>query len=190
MHTPARVARIEEVRVHASASITVKASPEEVAATWHDLERLPSFMSHLEEVSVNGDGRSHWVAAAPAGSRVEWDAEVIEDVPAERMSWRSTDGASVPNAGTVRWVGAPGARGTEVHVELSYEPPAGAAGAAVAKLFGEEPNQQLRDDLRRFKQLLETGEIARSDSTPMGVRTRASMSRPAQPGGSEQEALR
>jgi len=154
---------------------------------WHDLERLPTFMAHLEKVTVHGDGRSHWVASGPAGTSVEWDAQVTEDVPAERMSWRSTDGASVPNAGTVRWVRAPGGRGTEVRVELSYEPPAGAAGAAVAKLFGEEPNQQLRDDLRRFKQLLETGEIARSDSTPEGVRTRSSMSHHAQPAGGEQE---
>jgi len=147
-------------------------------------------MTHLEKVTVNGGGRSHWVASGPGGTHVEWDAEVTEDVPAERMSWRSTQESSVPNEATVRWVPAPGGRGTEVHVELSYEPPAGAAGAAVAKLFGEEPNQQLRDDLRRFKQLLETGEIARSDSTIQGVRTRASMSRPAQPAGAGQEAGR
>jgi len=176
--------------MQASATITVKASPEKVAAMWHDLERLPTFMTHLEKVSLDGDGRSHWVATAPVGTRVEWDAEVTEDVPAERMSWRSTEGASVPNAGTVRGLRAPGARGTEVHVELSYEPPAGAAGAAVAKLFGEEPNQQLRDDLRRFKQLLETGEIARSDSTPEGARSHASMSHAAHPVGADKEAPR
>jgi len=176
--------------VQASASITVKASPQEIAAMWHDVERFPTFMTHLKEVSVRGDGRSHWVATAPAGSEVEWDAEVTEDVPAERISWRSTEGASVPNTGTVRWIPAPGARGTEVHVDLTYEPPAGAAGAAIAELFGEEPNQQVRDDLRRFKQLLETGEIARSNSTPTGVRARQSMSQPAQPGGTEQEVSR
>jgi uncharacterized membrane protein len=176
--------------MQASASTTVKAPAEQVAAMWHDLERLPTFMTHLQEVSVLGDGRSHWVASGPAGTQVAWDAEVIDDVPGERMSWRSTEGASVPNAGTVRWVRAPGGRGTEVHVELSYDPPAGAAGAAVAKLFGEEPDQQLRDDLRRFKQLVETGEIARSDSTPEGVRARRSMSRPAQPVGADQGARR
>ena len=173
--------------MQASAAVTVNASPEQVAEVWRDAERLPTFMTHLEEVAVTGDGQSHWVASGPAGSRVEWDAQVTEDVPAERMSWRSVEGASVANEGTVRWAQAPGGRGTEVHVALSYEPPAGAAGAAVAKLFGEEPNQQLRDDLRRLKQLLETGEIARSDSTPEGVRARSSMSRHAQPAQAEQE---
>jgi uncharacterized membrane protein len=167
--------------MQASAAVTVNASREQVAEVWHDLERLPTFMTHLEKVTVTRDGRSHWVASGPAESRVEWDAEVTQDVPGEGMSWRSVEGASVPNEGMVRWVPAPGGRGTEVHVGLSYEPPAGAAGATVAKLFGEEPNQQLRDDLRRFKQLLETGEIPRSDSTPEGVRARSSMSRPAQP---------
>jgi uncharacterized membrane protein len=176
--------------VHATATITVKATPEEVAAVWRDVELFPAFMTHVKEVSVNRDGTSHWVATAPAGAEVEWDAEVTADVPAERMSWRSTEGASVPNTGEVRWVRAPGARGTEVHVDLSYDPPAGAAGAAVAELFGEEPNQQLRDDLRRFKQLLETGEIARSDSTPSGARARTSMAHAAQPGQHEQEVSR
>jgi uncharacterized membrane protein len=176
--------------VEATAAITVNASPERVAAMWHDLERLPTFMAHLKQVTITGDGRSHWVASGPAGTQVEWDAQVTEDVPTERLSWRSTQEASVPNSGTVRWVRAPGGRGTEVHVELSYQPPAGAAGAAVAKLFGEEPDQQLRDDLRRFKQLLETGEIARSDSTPTGTRTRASMSHSAQPHPAAQEEIR
>src|SRR5206468_2685336 len=99
-----------------------------------------------------------------------WDAEITADVPGQRLAWRSLEGATVQNAGEVRLVPAPGGRGTEIHVSLDYKPPGGAIGAAVAKLFGEEPNQQLGDDLRRFKQQVETGEIARSEGAPLGTR--------------------
>ena len=152
-------------------AITVNASPEEVYARWRDFERLPTFMYHLESVQVTGDRRSHWVAKAPAGRKVEWDAELVEDVPGSRIAWRSVEDASVENAGSVQFQPAPAAQGTEVRVRLQYEPPGGAVGKIVAKLFGEEPNQQLADDLRRFKQLVETGEIARSDASPAGTRT-------------------
>ena len=156
----------------ARAATTVNAPPDVVYAAWRDVERLPTFMDHLESVTSIDDRRSHWVAKAPAGATVEWDAEIVEDVPGERLAWRSIEGAMVPNEGLVRFVPAPGERGTEVHVEVGYSPPLGAVGALVAKLFGEEPNQQVSDDLRRFKQLLETGEIARSDAAPEGVRTK------------------
>jgi uncharacterized membrane protein len=157
--------------VEGRTAITVNRAPDEVYAQWRDLERLPTFMYHLESVQVIGDGRSHWVAKAPAGTTVEWDAEITEDVPGDRIAWRSVDEASVDNSGSVRFRPAPGGRGTEVYVEMDYSPPGGALGAAVAKVFGEEPNQQLSDDLRRFKQLVETGEIARSDGSPLGTRT-------------------
>ena len=160
----------ERSAVEARSAITVNASPEDAYAAWRDFEALPGFMYHLKSVQVTEDACSHWVAKAPLGTTVEWDAEIVEDVPAERIAWRSAEGASVENAGTVRFGPAPGGRGTEVHVELRYSPPLGALGAVVAKLFGEEPNQQLADDLRRFKQLLETGEVARSEGSPLGTR--------------------
>jgi uncharacterized membrane protein len=110
----------------------------------------PTFMIHLEPVTSSGDRRSHWVVNAPAG-RVEWDAEITEDRPGKIIAWQSLQGRDVPNGGSVRFTDAPADRGTEVHVDLHYAPPAGTAGAMVATLFREEPYQQLSDDLRRFK---------------------------------------
>jgi uncharacterized membrane protein len=155
--------------VEARTAITINASPDDVYASW-ELERLPDFMWHLESVEDLGGGRSHWVAKAPAGTSVEWDAETVEDVPGERIAWQSLEGASVPNSGTVRFLPAPGGQGTEVHVEVEYTVPGGPIGALVAKLFGEEPNQQIADDMRRFKQIIETGEVVRSDGSPLGTR--------------------
>ena len=159
----------------ARTAITINASPDEVYARWRDFERLPEFMYHLESATAAGAGRWHWVAKGPAGTTVEWDAEVTEDVAGQSIAWRSVEGSSVDNAGSVRFRPAPGGRGTEVHVEIDYSPPGGAIGSAVDKVFGEEPNQQLADDLRRFKQLIEAGEIARSDGSPLGPRTSNTM---------------
>jgi len=156
-------------------AITINASPDEVYAQWRDFERLPTFMYHLESVETTGEGRWHWVAKAPAGTTVEWDAEITEDVPGQSIAWRSLDGASVDNSGSVRFQPRPGGRATEVYVQVEYSPPGGALGKVVAKLFGEEPNQQISDDLRRFKQIIETGEIARSDGSPLGTRTTNAM---------------
>jgi uncharacterized membrane protein len=146
-------------------STTVNRPREEVYRFWHNFENLPQFMQHLEAVQVTGDRLSHWKAKAPAGMTVEWDAEVTEDRRNELIAWRSTGKADVENSGVVRFERAPGGRGTQVHVELRYEPPGGKLGALVAKLFGEEPNQQVAGDLRRFKQVLETGEVVYSDAT-------------------------
>lgn len=151
-------------------AITIKASPDEVYAYWRDLEHLPTFMYHLESVEASDGQRSHWVAKGPVGATVEWDAEITEDVPGQRIAWRSLEGGSVETSGNVRFQAAPGDQGTEVHVELDYSPPGGVLGSLAAKLFGEEPNQQLGDDLRRLKQVLETGEIARSAGSPLGSR--------------------
>jgi len=157
--------------MEARASITVNAPAAAVYSAWRDLEKLPTFMCHLDSVTRLDDTHSHWVAKAPGGP-AEWDAELVQDVPGTCIAWRSVEGAEIPNDGQVTFVPAPGDRGTEVHVELHYSPPLGALGSAVAKLFGEEPNQQVRDDLRRFKQIVETGEIARSEGAPEGVRTK------------------
>jgi uncharacterized membrane protein len=146
-------------------SITIARPPEEVYRFWRDFQHLPQFMEHLESVQVLDERRSHWRASAPGGSSVEWDAEIVEDRPNQRIVWRSVGDADVPNTGTVRFAPAPGNRGTEIHVELRYEPPGGKAGALVAKLFGEEPSQQVKSDLRRLKQVLETGEVVHSDAS-------------------------
>lgn len=151
------------VEVHKT--LTVNRSPDEAYRLWRDLEGLPRFMRHLESVHVTGDRTSRWVAKGPAGTRIEWDAELIEDRPGELIAWRSLPDSEVANAGTVRFTPAPGGRGTEVHVDLRYAPPAGKAGAMVAKLFGREPAQEIDGDLRRFKQVLETGEVVHSDAS-------------------------
>jgi uncharacterized membrane protein len=131
---------------------------------------------------TTADGVTHWTARGPAGKAVEWDAEIVEDLRDEVISWRSTSTALVPNSGTVRFSEAPGGRGTEVRVHLRYDPPGGRAGLALARLLGEHPEQQVRDDLRRFKQVMETGEVVRSEGSPEGTRAvRRLRRRPAQP---------
>jgi uncharacterized membrane protein len=142
--------------------VVIDRSPQDVWSFWRDFENLPRFMEHLESVDVLDDRSSHWTAKAPAGTRVEWDAEIHNEIPGELIAWRSLPGADVDNAGSVHFEPTYGGRGTQVRVVLSYEPPAGPVGAAVATLFGEEPAQQVADDLRRLKQVLESGEVPTS----------------------------
>jgi uncharacterized membrane protein len=151
--------------VRTKRSVTVARPVEEVYAAWRDFTRFPEFMRHLESVTDLGDGRTHWKALAPAGQTVEWDAVTTADQPNELIAWRSVEGAEVYNAGTVRFMPAPGDRGTEVRVELEYKPPFGKLGSKVAMLWREEPGQQVQDDLRHFKQVMELGEIVLSDAT-------------------------
>jgi uncharacterized membrane protein len=151
-------------------NLTVNAPPDACYAMWHDFERLPRFMKHLESVKVTGPDRSHWVAKGPAGTRIEWDSEITADRPGELLAWRSTAGADVANAGVVRFLRDAHGRGTVVNVSLSYRPPARGLGAAVAKLFGEEPDIQIAEDLRRFKRLIETGELPTTEGQPRGQR--------------------
>lgn len=179
-----RRARAPGGRLHARATITVHRPPAEVYRLWRDLERLPEFMHHLESVRMIDGRRSRWVARAPAGRTVKWDAEIVEERPERLIAWRSVDRADVPNSGTVRFTPAPRDEGTEVRVELIYQIPGGRAGAAVAALFGEEPHQQLKDDLRRFKQVVEIGEVVRSEGSPEGTLTRRQLwQEAAQPQG-------
>jgi len=152
-------------------AITIGMSPAQLYSFWRNFENLPQFMAHLEDVSVQDNQRSHWVAKGPAGTQFEWDAEVTEDQPNQLIAWRSLPDAQVPNQGTVRFQPAPGHRGTEVRVTMQYDPPAGPLGAAIAKLFGEEPNVQVDSDLRRLKQKLEAGEIATIEGQPSGTRS-------------------
>jgi uncharacterized membrane protein len=156
---PANVAVPHKQGIRVEKTMTINRTPQELYTFWHHFENLPRFMNHLESVTVLSPTRSHWVAKAPAGMKVEWDAEIITDTPNEVIGWRSLPDAQVPNAGSVRFMRAPGGVGTEMRVQLEYTPPAGPIGAAFARLFGEEPNQQVEEDLNRFKQLMETGQV-------------------------------
>jgi uncharacterized membrane protein len=149
-------------------SLIINKSPEEVYRFWRNFEQLPRFMNHLESVRNLGGNRWHWVAKGPAGTKVEWDAEITEDKPNEIIGWRSLDGSDVHNAGSVRFSRAPGNRGTILRVHLRYNPPAGKAGAMAAKILGEAPEKQIAVDLLRLKQLIETGEIARTEGQAAG----------------------
>ncbi|MFC3499967.1 SRPBCC family protein [Micromonospora krabiensis] len=155
-----------------TATTTIRKPPATVYAFWRALDNLPTFMAHLQEVRATGDRTSHWSASAPFGKNVEWDAEIIDETPGEKIAWRSTGTADVPNAGMVRFMPGPDGVSTEVHVVMSYDVPGGAVGKAVAKYFGEEPHQQLDDDLRRLKQVMETGQVVRSEGAPWGKRAR------------------
>jgi uncharacterized membrane protein len=151
--------------IHVRKSITVNRSPEDVYRFWRQLDSLPQFMRHLESVQVTGERQSRWRARGPAGTTLEWDAEITDDRPNEVIAWRALEHADVDNSGSVHFQPAPGGRGTEVTVELRYAPPGGKASAALAKLFRKEPGQEVHDDLRAFKQVMETGEVLRSDAT-------------------------
>ena len=143
-------------------------SPEMLYRFWRDFQNLPTFMKHLKSVTVLSETRSHWVANAPLGQTVEWDADIITDHANQLITWTSVEGADVENSGFVRFTPAPADRGTEVKVVIEYSVPGGAVTAAVAKLFGEEPEQQVGDDLRRFKMLMEAGEIATTEGQSVG----------------------
>ncbi|MBS1818280.1 MAG: SRPBCC family protein [Acidobacteria bacterium] len=147
--------------------VTINRSADDLYQYWRDFKNLPRFMRHLNAVEVIDQRRSRWTAAAPAGMSVRWDAEILQDREGEWIAWRSLPGSQVENSGSVRFTPAPGARGTEVRVQMEYLPPAGQMGRVLAMLFGEEPEQQIREDLRRFKQLMETGEIPLSDGPSM-----------------------
>jgi uncharacterized membrane protein len=145
--------------IHVEQSVTISRPASECYAFWRDLETLPQIMSHLKEVKVLDDKRSHWVAKAPLGFDVQWDAEIINDEQDKLIAWRSIGSATVDNSGSVRFVETSNGM-TEVKVTLDYIPPAGKVGSVIAKLFGEEPNQTVKSDLQKFKQLMETGEVA------------------------------
>jgi uncharacterized membrane protein len=165
-------------------AITVNRPVPQVYDFWHDFQNLPRFMTHLKSVQVLGPKRSHWEAVGPAGMRVEWDAETTEDRSNELISWRSLPGGDVETSGSVRFKPAPGGRGTEIVVEMRYDPPGGVLGATVAKLFGEAPEQIVVRDLRAFKNVIELGEVVQSDAS---IHLRP---HPAQPSENESNAER
>jgi uncharacterized membrane protein len=152
-------------------TVTINRDADELYRVWRDFKRLPEFMEHVRAVTTIDERRSHWVVKGPAGTRLEWDAEIVEDRPGEVIGWRSLPGAEVDNAGEVHFRPAPGGRGTEVRVLLRFDPPAQRLGALVARLLGEHPSHQLDEDLRRFKQLVETGRIPTTTGQPSGRRS-------------------
>ena len=151
----ASVHRGEGIRV--DKTVTVYRPVAELYRYWRNFENLPRIMRHVDSVTVLDDVKSHWVVQGPAGTHFEWDAEIHNEKENELIAWRSLDG-DVNHAGSVRFRPTPTGRGTEVRVELRYEPPAGALGAAIARLFGEEPTQQVTEDLMRFKRVMETAD--------------------------------
>ena len=153
-------------------STTLLKPREELYRAWRDFESHPHFIPHLLSVRNLEAGRSHWVFQGPAGVLLEWDSQVTEDTPGERIAWHTLPGSKLPHSGTVRFEDAPGGRGTRVHLALRYHVPGGRAAALVAKLLGEEPKQHLSRGLRQFKQLQETGEVATVDAQPHGHRSR------------------
>jgi uncharacterized membrane protein len=156
------------VPVHVRQSVSINHSPEVLYRFWRDFQNLPRFMKHIESIRQTTDGRLQWVAKAPVGMAVEWDAEVTEDRPNELIAWRSIEGAGVDSVGSVRFERAPGGRGSIVRAEIRYSPSAGVVGAAVAKLFGKGLEWQIKEDLRRFKQIMEAGEIITTEGQPAG----------------------
>lgn len=144
-------------------SVVIQRSCDDLYRFWHQLENLPRVMSHIESVQTVDDV-SHWRAKGPAGMAVEWDAEIHDDVPGQRISWRSLGDAVVPNEGTVRFVPAHGGRATQVIVELAYDPPLGAIGTLFAGLLGDAPGNQIQADLKQFKTLVENGELKLSEA--------------------------
>jgi uncharacterized membrane protein len=143
-------------------TVTINQPAQELYAFWRDFRNLPFFMENIESVRILDGVRSQWKVKAPADTTVEWISRVTEDIPGEVIAWRSEDDASITNSGRIEFKQTSNGRGTQVTVTIVYDPPAGALGKIVAKLFQREPNIQARQDLRRFKQLMETGEIPTS----------------------------
>ncbi|RZF64950.1 SRPBCC family protein [Sphingomonas populi] len=145
-------------------AVTINRPVAELYAYWRDFRNLATFMDNVVEVSPIDDRRSHWIVKAPGGRTVEWTAVITEERENQLIAWASEDGADVPNSGRIDFRDA-GARGTIVTATVLYDPPGGAIGKLIAKMFQREPAIQARRDLRRFKQLMETGEIATSSRT-------------------------
>jgi uncharacterized membrane protein len=154
--------------IHAQKTMTINKSAKDLYQFWRDFENLPHFTKHLQEVSIYDKKKSHWVTTGPLDTRIEWDAEIVQDREDELITWSSVEGADIDNSGFVEFKPLSCDRGTAVTVGIKYDSPAGTVGDAIAKLFGESPEQQIADDLRRFKMLMETGEIATTEGQPHG----------------------
>lgn len=162
--------RHEALPTHIEANVTVLRPAQELYSFWRSFENLPRFMRHLESVRDAGNGRSHWIARSPVGSRVEWDAEIVDEREGQFISWRSLPGSQVHNTGSVLFEPLPDDRGTVVRATFDLAPPGGAAGRLAAKALGPITRQQVHEDLRRFKSLMEAGEIPTTEGQPEGRR--------------------
>ena len=154
--------------------VTINRSAEDLYRFWRRLENLPFFARHLISVKETSPTESHWVAKSPAGTTAEWDAVIVKETPNEYIAWESNPGSEIDNAGSVRFRPAPANQGTEVMITLEYIPPVGALGALIARLYGEEPDIQVEEDLARFKAFMETGEIPTTVNQPVGSGARTS----------------
>jgi uncharacterized membrane protein len=152
-------------------SITINRSPDEIYAFWRKLENLPRFMQHIQSITENPGGTSHWIVKTDQDRTLEWDARLIEDKPGQMLSWQSLEGADMDNAGSVWFTPATGGRGTVVKVSMKYSPPGGKLGAMIAKLFGDNAEKQMSEDLFRLKSLLETGESPTTEGQSRGSNT-------------------
>jgi uncharacterized membrane protein len=144
-------------------TVSINCPRTQLFAFWRDFRNLPRFMENIHSITVNDERRSHWVVAAPGGSEVEWDSEITEEQPDHLIAWQSTPGSNVRHSGRIEFRDSTNGRGTVVTATIIYDPPGGGFGQALAKLFQREPKVQARRDLRRFKQLMETGEISTSE---------------------------
>lgn len=163
--------------VHVEKSILINRDATDLYSYWREFENLPAIMRHLESVTTFDDQKSHWVAIGPAGKKFEWDAEIYNEKPDELIAWRSMPGADIVNAGSVHFEPVGFGRGTRVKVVLNYNIPGGKLTALFAKPFGTEPGQLIEDDLHRFKQLMETGELPTVQGQPAGVATNGKAAR-------------
>jgi uncharacterized membrane protein len=170
---PAEIKRFMREGIHVQRSVAIQASPQDLYDFWRSFENLPLFMGHLDRVEPRADGTSVWCARGPLGMKFEWHAGITNEQPGSRIEWRSLPNSDVQNSGSVSFRALPHDRGTEVCVSLSYQAPAGKLGAAFATVLGTEPDQVVREDLRRLKQLIEAGEIATTDGQPAGPRSRS-----------------
>ena len=150
--------------VHVRESVRLEKPIDEVYRFWRNLENLPQFMNYLDAVIDLGNGRSRWLAKGPAGTQVKWDAEIINEVESQLIGWQSLPGGDLTIAGSVNFDTVRNGRSTQVSVHFQYAPPAGRAGSLIATIFGREPSQTVREDLRRLKQLLEAGEFPHAKS--------------------------
>jgi len=155
----------------ARSTLLVNATPDQVFAFWRNFENLPRFMHHLKSVKDLGGNRSQWIAYGPAGATVEWTADIVAETPGKLIAWRSAEGSDVQMDGSIEFRKAPAGRGTFVDATVQYRPPAGALGTRVAKLFGKDPSFLIEQDLRRFKALIETGEIPTVEGQSHGPRS-------------------
>ena len=167
--SPSRIVVKGDRGVKVTRAITIRRPADELFAFWRQIENLTRIIKHPVEITRVSDLTSHWAVGAPGDRKVEWDATIINEHPEELIAWRSREEAEIPNAGSVRFHPAPGDEGTEVTVNFEYDPPAGKLGALVAKFTGEEPARQVEEALRRFKALMEAGEIPTTEGQPVGA---------------------